>query len=125
MLDAPWKELATAVDRLAEDDGDEALHTARIHTKRSRYGSEAVAPVFGKKARAFAEAAATLQDVLGEHQDAVVAGAWLRETAAAEPDLAFVAGQLDAFEVLAAQEARRRWPEAWNQLSRKKLRFWS
>ncbi len=125
MLDAPWKELVTAVDCLAEDDGDEALHTARIHTKRARYGSEAAAPVFGKKARAFAEAAATLQDVLGEHQDAVVAGAWLRETAAAEPALAFVAGQIDAFEVLAAQEARRRWPEAWNQLSRKKLRFWS
>jgi len=81
--------------------------------------------VFGKKARAFAEGAATLQDVLGEHQDAVVAGAWLRETAAAEPDLAFVAGQLAAFEALAAQEARRRWPEAWSTLSRKKLRFWS
>ncbi|MEX0743025.1 MAG: CYTH and CHAD domain-containing protein [Actinomycetota bacterium] len=125
LLDAPWKELATAVDRLAEDDGDEALHAARIHTKRARYGSEAVAPVFGKKARDFAEAAANLQDVLGDHQDAVVAGAWLRETAAAEPDLAFVAGQIDAFEALAAQDARRGWPAAWKKLSRKKLRFWS
>ena len=125
LLDAPWKQLVTAVDRLAEDDGDEALHGARIHTKRARYGSEAVSAVFGKKARAFAEAAASLQDVLGDHQDAVVAGAWLRETAAAEPELAFVAGQLDAFEALAAQESRRRWPEAWKTLSRKKLRFWS
>jgi CHAD domain-containing protein len=124
-LDAPWKELVTAVERIAEEDGDEALHAARIHAKRARYGSEAVAPVFGKKARAFAEAAASLQDVLGDHQDAVVAGAWLRETAAAEPDLAFVAGQLDALEVQAAQEARRGWPEAWKRLSRKKLRFWS
>jgi CHAD domain-containing protein len=125
LLDAPWKELATAVDRLAEDDGDEALHEVRIHTKRARYVSEAVAPVFGKKARAFAQSAASLQDVLGDHQDAVVAGAWLRETAAAEPDLAFVAGQLDALESLAAQDARRRWPEAWDELSRKKLRFWT
>lgn len=125
LLDAPWKELATTVDRLAEDDGDEALHTARIHTKRARYGSEAVASVFGKRARDFAEAAANLQDVLGDHQDAVVAAAWLRETAAAEPDLAFVAGQLDAFEALAAQDARRTWPAAWDKLSRKKLRFWS
>jgi CHAD domain-containing protein len=125
LLDAPWKELATAVERLAQDEGDEALHAARIRTKRARYASEAVTPVFGKKARAFAQAAASLQDVLGDHQDAVVAGAWLRETAAAEPDLAFVAGQLDAIEALAAQDARERWPEAWKKLSRKKLRFWS
>jgi hypothetical protein len=63
--------------------------------------------------------------VLGSHQDAVVAGAWLRQTATAEPELAFVAGQLDALEALAAREARRTWPEAWKKLSRKKLRFWS
>jgi CHAD domain-containing protein len=124
-LDAPWKELVAAVDRLAEDDADEALHAVRIQTKRARYGSEAVTSAFGKKARAFADAAASLQDVLGDHQDAVVAGAWLRETAAAEPDLAFAAGQLDALEALAGQDARRRWPEAWKRLSRKKLRFWS
>jgi CHAD domain-containing protein len=125
LLDAPWKELVAAVDRVAEDDGDEALHAARIHTKRMRYGTEAVVPVFGKRARAFAEAAAGLQDVLGHHQDAVVAGAWLRETADAEPGLAFVAGQLDALEALAADDARRAWPKAWRELSRKKLRFWT
>jgi CHAD domain-containing protein len=125
LLDAPWKELVTAIDRLAEDEGDEAIHAARIHTKRARYGSEAVMPVFGKRARAFAEAAASLQDVLGDHQDAVVAGAWLRKTAVAEPGLAFVAGQFDALEALAADEARRAWPKAWKELSRKKLRFWT
>lgn len=125
LLDAPWKELTTAVDRLVEDEGDEALHAVRIHTKRARYASESVAPVFGKKAHAFAEAAATLQEVLGDHQDAAVADAWLRETATADPGLALVAGQLDALEALAAQDARQRWPEAWKKLSRKKLRFWS
>jgi CHAD domain-containing protein len=125
LLDAPWKELATAVERLAQDEGDEALHAARIRAKRARYASEAVTPVFGTKARAFAQAAASLQDVLGDHQDAVVAGAWLRETAAAEPDLAFAAGQLHALEALAAQDARRQWPGAWKALSRKKLRFWT
>jgi CHAD domain-containing protein len=125
LIDGPWKELVAAVDHLGEEDGDEALHKVRIHTKRARYASEAVAPVFGKRARAFAEAAAALQEVLGDHHDAVVAGAWLRETAAAEPDLAFAAGQLDALEALAAQDARRRWPGAWKALSRKKLRFWT
>jgi CHAD domain-containing protein len=125
LLDAQWKELVATVDHLADDDGDEGLHAVRIHTKRARYASQAVAPVFGGKARSFAEAAAALQEVLGVHHDAAVAGAWLRATAVAEPDRAFVAGQLDALEALAAHDARRRWPEAWKKLSRKKLRYWT
>ena len=78
--------------------------------------------MFGKTARRFAEAAADLQDVLGEHQDAVVAGAWLREARSGEH--AFVAGELAAFEAEAASAARDGWPAAWKALSRKRLRFW-
>jgi CHAD domain-containing protein len=90
-----------------------------------RYAAEAVAPVFGKRARRFAIAAVGLQDVLGEHQDAVVAGAWLREAAAGSPGHAFVSGQLAAIEAEAARAAREAWPAAWKALSRKKLRFWA
>ena len=123
VLDAPWKHLETAIDRIASDPSDEALHDARIRAKRVRYAAEAVGPVFGKSARRFAEAAAELQDVLGEHQDAVVAGAWLREARSGEH--AFVAGELAGFETEAAREARARWPAAWKALSRKRLRFWA
>ena len=77
--------------------------------------------MFGKTAGKFAEAAADLQDVLGEHQDAV-AGAWLREARTGEH--AFVAGALAGFETQAAREARDEWPDAWKALSRKK-RFWT
>jgi CHAD domain-containing protein len=123
-LDAPWKHLRNAIDHVVEDESDEALHAARIRAKRVRYAAEAVAPVFGKRARAFAQAAVLLQDVLGEHQDAVVAGAWLREAARDSPD-AFAAGQLVAIEAEAGRAARAAWPAAWKGLSRKKLRFWS
>jgi CHAD domain-containing protein len=123
VLERPWKHLETAIDHLDSDPSDEALHAARIRAKRVRYAAEAVAPVFGKTARRFAETAADLQDVLGEHQDAVVAGAWLREARATEH--AFVAGELAGFETQAAGEARGEWPAAWKALSRKKLRFWS
>lgn len=124
VLEAPWKHLKTAVGRVAEDPSDEALHTARIRAKRVRYASEAVAPVFGKRAKAFARAAVSLQDVLGEHQDAVVAAAWLRESAGSGAQ-AFVAGQLAAIEAAAARDARAAWPDAWKALSRKKIRFWT
>jgi CHAD domain-containing protein len=124
-LEGPWRHLEAAIDRIREDPTDEALHGARIRAKRVRYAAEAVAPVFGKRARRFAIAAVGLQDVLGEHQDAVVAGAWLREAAAGSPGHAFVSGQLAAIEAEAARAAREAWPAAWKALSRKKLRFWA
>lgn len=124
-LEPPWKHLRTAIDRVIAEPSDESLHAARIRAKRVRYAAEAVAPVFGKRAKEFAQAAVGLQDVLGEHQDAVVAGAWLRETASTTPTLAFVAGQLVSMEAAAARAARDAWPVAWKALSRKRLRFWS
>ncbi len=123
-LESPWKHLATAMEAVAAEATDENLHAARIRAKRVRYAAEAVAPVFGKRARAFAAAAVAVQDVLGEHQDAVVAGAWLREAAVAGGD-AFVAGELAAIESQAAARARDGWPAAWKALCRKRLRFWA
>jgi len=122
-LEGPWKHMTGAIEAILEDPRDENLHAARIRAKRIRYAAEAVGPLFGKRARAFALAAAGLQDVLGEHQDAVVACAWLR-TVGAGAD-ALVAGELMALEAQAAREAREAWPAAWKALSRKRLRFWS
>lgn len=129
VMERPWKHLKGSLDGLGDDAPDADLHMARIRTKRARYAAEAVAPVFGKRARAFAKAAAELQEVLGEHQDAVVAQAWLREAvvgeaAGGETRKAFVAGELAAVERAAASEARTRWRGAWKALSRKRLRFW-
>lgn len=121
-----WKRLDAAIEQVVTEGAtDEALHFVRIRSKRVRYAAEAVTSVFGKPARRFARAASALQDVLGEHQDAVVAGAWLRRAAATTPDVAFVAGELVALEASAARSARAKWPAAWRSLSRKKLRFWS
>lgn len=126
VLEGPWEHLREAIERVAEDPSDELLHAARIRAKRVRYASEAVAPVFGKPAKGFAQAAIALQDVLGEHQDAVVASAWLRETARRSgSSQAFVAGELAALEAQAAAAARAAWPAAWKKLSRKRLRFWA
>jgi len=124
VLERPWQHLEHAVERAREDASDASLHAVRIRAKRARYAAEAVSPVFGKPAAGFAEAAARLQDALGEHQDSVVARAWLRETAASGAD-AFVAGELSAIEAQAAAAVRATWPKAWKALSRKRLRFWA
>ena len=119
----PWKRLRSAVRQLPGTPTDPELHRIRILAKRARYAAEAVAPVAGPGAGAFARAAAKLQTVLGEHQDSVTAQAWLRAIRVGGRR-AFVAGELIAQERRAAEEARARWPRAWNALDRKSLRSW-
>jgi CHAD domain-containing protein len=124
VLERPWLHLSNAVERARDDGSDASMHCVRIRAKRARYAAEAVSPVFGKRAQSFAEAAASLQDVLGEHQDSVVARRWLREAVGSDGD-AFVAGELSAIEAQAAAAARAAWSKAWKTLSRKRLRFWA
>jgi CHAD domain-containing protein len=121
----PWKHLATAVEGLDDDPSDEALHEVRKRAKRVRYAAEAVAPVVGKPARRFAAAIEDVQDLLGRHQDAVVADEWLRTALpAASPRETFVIGQLVAMEQAEATGARAEWPGVWRAAGRKRLRTW-
>ena len=119
----PWRRLRSAVRQLPENPTDPELHRIRILAKRARYAAEAVAPVVGAGATAFARAAAKVQTILGEHQDSVTAQAWLR-AARVSGRRAFVAGELIAMEHLAAQRTRTQWPKAWKALDRKRLRRW-
>jgi len=119
----PWRRLRSAIKELPETPTDPELHRIRILAKRARYAAEAVAPVVGKAADAFARATAKLQTILGEHQDSVTAQAWLR-SARISGRRAFVAGELIAMEHVAAEDARAKWPKVWQALDRKSLRDW-
>jgi CHAD domain-containing protein len=122
----PWRSLARSVKGLPDSPSDEELHAVRIRAKRFRYAAEAAAPVVGKDARKLARAAAGLQEVLGDLNDAVVSEAWLREWTRATTSTrrAFAAGELAGLDRAAALEARARWPKAWKRLSSPKLRSW-
>jgi hypothetical protein len=62
---------------------------------------------------------------LGDHQDAVVAGTWLRDTASrVGRDAAFAAGALAAREARVAQESLEQWQEVWRDLSERGRRDW-
>ncbi len=49
------------------------LHRTRILLKRARYSLELAEPLLGKRAKRFLQQAKYMQDLLGQHQDAVVA----------------------------------------------------
>jgi CHAD domain-containing protein len=125
LMDRPWSRLSTGASALGSASSDAALHATRIDAKRVRYGAEALAPVYGKRASRFASAAGALQEVLGEHQDAVVAMAWLADRGIEADDqaVAFTAGRLAELEATSRDRARERWPKAWKRLERSK-RFW-
>ncbi|HVF07172.1 MAG TPA: CHAD domain-containing protein, partial [Actinomycetota bacterium] len=125
LLHAPWVHLRRVCDGLDADSPNADLHEARIRAQRVRYAAGALAPVFGEPAHRFARRADALQDVLGRHQDAVVALAWLR-TSAVGSGLDFVAGTLAGVEAMLREDARRRWPRRWHdlRLRRKAPRFW-
>jgi CHAD domain-containing protein len=122
----PWKKLRRAVRDLDDPPGDDQLHAVRIRAKRLRYAAEAVAPLLGKPARELAEMAAGLQEILGEHNDAVVAVRWLRGPMSNGRSVrtAFVAGELAGLEQWAAAETRGRWRAAWKRLKDRRLRTW-
>ena len=61
-----------------DDSAGELLHVARKAAKRHRYAVELAQPILGADADRTIEERQALQDALGEHQDAVVALAFLR-----------------------------------------------
>lgn len=101
---------------------DRALHEARKKARRVRYAAELAEPVVGRSARRLARAARRLQDVLGEHQDAVVAGQALRElveadTAGSTVAVQFTLGRLYAHEQQRAEPVMERLAPAWRKMS--------
>lgn len=104
--------LRSRVRKMGDDAPDDELHALRKKGKRVRYAYElAEQGEVVKRAKAF-------QDVLGEHQDSVVAEAALLELAAAAPERAVVAGRLIERERAARAKARAAWRSSWKKLLR-------
>lgn len=126
LVRGPWQSLAKAARKLGKKPSDAELHGLRIRTKRLRYAAEAAAPVYGEHAHALAEAAADLQTVLGDLNDAVVARQWLRDWWQGDRSTGGVkaARELARLERASAREERARWRTKWEGLSAPALRSW-
>ncbi|WP_405409880.1 CHAD domain-containing protein [Streptomyces decoyicus] len=104
---------------------DEALHGARKAAKRTRYAAEASRPALGRPAKKFAKRIKRVQQLLGDHQDSVVARGALRELAtqahrAGEGGFTF--GLLHGREEALAADRERELPDRWEKASRRKHR---
>lgn len=116
--------LARAVERLGAAPDDEALHRLRIVVKRARYAAELSAPSTDAGHRLLADAAA-LQDLLGAHQDALVAEERLRRTTVVDSPTAsaFVAGRLAERQSLRRERTVAALPATWKRLRKSAARL--
>ncbi|MFF5895984.1 CHAD domain-containing protein [Streptomyces argenteolus] len=121
--------LATRVGHALEQppgqERDVAMHEARKAAKRARYAADAAKPALGRPAKKFAGRMKSVQSVLGDHQDSVVAREALRSLAVqahAAGESAFTWGLMYGEEEAAAAARERELPEAWARASRPRLR---
>ncbi|MFG2527872.1 CHAD domain-containing protein [Streptomyces sp. NPDC048516] len=104
---------------------DEALHSARKAAKRTRYSAEAARPALGPPAKKFARRIKRVQQLLGDHQDSVVARGALRELATQAQQAGeggFTFGLLYGREEARAADRERELPRRWQKASRRKHR---
>lgn len=111
------------LDEATADGVDAELHEARKAYKQARYAVEVFTPGAGKPGKRLVKALTRLQDVLGGHQDSVVAREVLRDVAGTARD-AFGYGVLYARQEQVGEAGLRELPAAIKASRRKKLRAW-
>jgi CHAD domain-containing protein len=124
---AAFKRLRKAMRALDAEASPEELHRVRIAGKRARYAAELAEAAVGKPATRFLQQTKVLQDLLGEHQDAMVAETHLRAL------LRHTRGRLAAFTIgrlVERMQASRRsvratLPDAWATLAKHGRKAWS
>ncbi|MEU0024702.1 CYTH and CHAD domain-containing protein [Streptomyces sp. NPDC006335] len=116
-----FRKVAGLVGRALElepgTDRDKTMHEARKKAKRTRYAAEAARPALGKPAKAMVKSMKALQNLLGEHQDGVMARQTLRELSAvahAAGESAFTYGLLYGREEQRAAVVEAELPGFWD-----------
>jgi CHAD domain-containing protein len=113
----PFRRAARAVEQLDRDPDGASVHRLRITLKRARYAAELSLPAGAKRDR-FLTRAKTLQSLLGDYQDAVVAERSLRSVSVVDSSTAaaFVAGRIAERQVARRERVTEQLPHAWKRL---------
>jgi len=100
------------------------LHRLRVRAKRLRYALETLRGLGGKRLATAVAELTRLQELLGEHQDMVVAMAWLQTNVPDDASRATLLATGALVQVLGrrARRLRRRSPAAWSEVERRVLR---
>ncbi|MEU9893190.1 CYTH and CHAD domain-containing protein [Streptomyces phaeochromogenes] len=111
--------VSEAIELPPGPDRDLAIHEARKKAKRTRYSAESATPALGKPAKSLSSDMKSLQNLLGEHQDSVMAREALRDVATqahAAGENAFTYGVLYGREERWAEGVEADLPGAWETI---------
>ncbi len=124
---AELKRLRRSIKALVEEPTADALHRVRIKAKRARYAAELAELAVGKPAARVVAKAKVVQDVIGSHQDAVVAEERIRSLLSGSEDrpAALAAGRLIEREHRRRERSRELLPAALDDLLAAGRRAWS
>lgn len=122
-----FKKLRRAMQESGPEASDNLLHQIRIQGKRARYAAELAQTSVGKSAKRFLRQAKALQDLLGEHQDALVTEQRLRKLLgqARGKLTAFAVGRLIERQCERRRRARARLPKVWTKLKKQGQKTWA
>jgi CHAD domain-containing protein len=112
------------LDQALADGSDDELHEARKVYKQARYAVEVFEDQGGKQAKKLIKALTDLQDVLGAHQDSVVAREILQELAGSASVDSFPYGVLYAHQEEVARDTFGDLPVVIQAAGKSKLRAW-
>jgi CHAD domain-containing protein len=124
-----YRKFRKAGDVIEKDSPSEEYHELRKRGKRLRYALEFLTKIYGKPAADLTKPLKSLQDILGDHQDAEVAVAHLRELAlpakvrrggGVSPRTVFVMGGISHRYEMLAGELREEFPEAYSEVKGKR-----
>jgi CHAD domain-containing protein len=112
------------LDQALADGLDAELHEARKAYKQARYAVEVFEDAGGKQAKKLIKALTNLQDVLGAHQDSVVAREILEELAGSSSVDSFPYGVLYAHQEEVGRDTLGDLPVVIQAAGKSKLRAW-
>jgi CHAD domain-containing protein len=128
---AAWRRLKKRACELDESDPDAEFHEVRKRAKRARYAAELIAPALARRidkdAERFIRLTTRVQDVLGEHQDAIVASTEIEKFLDEHPqdqEVIVAAAKLLETQRRAADRARDKFFDVWTKLDRAKSLRW-
>lgn len=121
-----FRKLRKAVRKLKHSPSNDDLHCVRIRTKRARYAAELAQVCDSKPIARFIKRAKQFQDLLGTHQDAVLAERYVRELLKYHTgqQAAFTAGLLVARANQQREAVREEFWSEWKRLKKRGKRAW-
>ena len=121
-----FRKLRKTVRKLKRSPSNADLHCVRIKTKRARYAAELAEVCDGKPVTRFIKTAKQFQDLLGIHQDAVMAERYVQGLLKYQTgqQAAFTAGLLVARANQRREEVRQVFWSEWKRLRKRGKRAW-